>query len=73
MELITIGDDRYMVLEKVSVDSGYSIEELKSMDEVLPRPSPDAQKELLDRVRAGSNEAPADVESEFKDNGEKKW
>ena len=50
-----------------------SIEELKSMDEVLPRPSPDAQKELLDRVRAGSNEAPADVESEFKDNGEKKW
>ncbi len=31
MELITIGDDRYMVLEKVSVDSGYSIEELKSM------------------------------------------
>ena len=50
-----------------------SIEELKSMDEVLPRPSPDAQKELLDRIRAGSNEAPADVESEFKDNGEKKW
>jgi hypothetical protein len=50
-----------------------SIEELKSMDEVLPRPSPDAQKELLDRVRAGSNEAPADVASEFKDNGEKKW
>jgi len=50
-----------------------SIEEIKSMDEVLPRPSPDAQKELLDRVRAGSNEAPVDVESEFKDNGEKKW
>jgi len=50
-----------------------SIEELKSMDEVLPRPSPDAQKELLDRVRAGSNDAPADVASEFKDSGEKKW
>ena len=50
-----------------------SIEEIKSMDEVLPRPSPDAQKELLDRVRAGSNEAPADVESEFKDDGDKKW
>jgi len=31
MELITIGDDRYMVLVKVSVDSGYTIEELKSM------------------------------------------
>jgi hypothetical protein len=50
-----------------------SIEELKSMDEVLPRPSPDAQKELLDRVRAGSSDAPADVASEFKDTGEKKW
>ena len=41
------------------------------MDEVLPRPSPDAQKELLDRVRAGANEAPAEVESEF--SAEKKW
>ena len=44
------------------------------MDEVLPRPSPDAQKELLDRVRAGSSDAPAEVESEFKEgNDEKKW
>ncbi len=51
----------------------YHLEELKSMDEVLPRPSPDAQKELLDRVRAGSSDAPADVASEFKDTGEKKW
>ena len=51
-----------------------SIVELKSMDEVLPRPSPDAQKELLDRVRAGSSDAPAEVESEFKEgNDEKKW
>jgi len=24
---------------------------LKSMDDVMPRPTPDAQKELLDRVR----------------------
>ena len=31
------------------------IAELKSMDEVLPRPTPDAQKELLDRLRAGSS------------------
>jgi len=26
-------------------------EALKSMDDVMPRPTPDAQKELLDRVR----------------------
>jgi hypothetical protein len=26
------------------------------MDEVLPRPTPDAQKELLDRLRAGSSD-----------------
>jgi len=49
------------------------IEGLKSMDEVLPRPSADAQKELLDRVRSGSNESPdAEVASEFSD-GEQKW
>jgi hypothetical protein len=52
-------------------DEKASIEELKSMDEVLPRPSPDAQKELLDRVRAGANEAPAEVASEFA--ADKKW
>ena len=55
----------------LSEDEKASIAELKSMDEVLPRPSPDAQKELLDRVRAGANEAPAEVESEF--SAEKKW
>ena len=27
------------------------IADLKSMDEVMPRPTPDAQKELLDRIR----------------------
>ena len=33
------------------------IESLKSMDDVMPRPTPDAQKELLDRVRqADTNE-----------------
>ena len=48
---------------------------LKSMDEVLPRPSADAQKELLDRVRAGSSEAPdQEVAEEFSSNdGEQKW
>ena len=30
------------------------IEDLKSMDDVMPRPTPDAQKELLDRVREAS-------------------
>ena len=55
----------------LSEDEKAAIAELKSRDEVLPRPSPDAQKELLDRVRAGANEAPAEVESEF--SAEKKW
>ena len=33
------------------------VETLKSMDDVMPRPTPDAQKELLDRVRqADTNE-----------------
>jgi len=30
---------------------------LKSMDDVMPRPTPDAQKELLDRLRDGAAEA----------------
>jgi hypothetical protein len=33
-----------------------SIEGLKSMDDVMPRPTADAQKELLDRVRNHGNE-----------------
>lgn len=33
------------------------IADLKSMDDVMPRPTPDAQKELLDRVRGAENEA----------------
>ena len=51
-----------------------AIAELKSMDEVLPRPSADAQKELLDRVRSGGNNAPdAEVAKEFSEGSEKKW
>ena len=34
-----------------------TIADLKSMDDVMPRPTPDAQKELLDRVRGAANEA----------------
>ena len=43
------------------------IAELKSMDEVLARPTPDAQKELLDRIRAGSSNSDADesINEEF--------
>ena len=58
-------------VRELSDDEKKAVEELKSMDEVLPRPSPEAQKELLDRVRAGANEAPAEVESEF--SADKKW
>ena len=43
------------------------ITDLKSMDEVLPRPTPDAQKELLDRIRAGSSNSDTDesIDEEF--------
>ena len=41
------------------------IAELKSMDEVLPRPTPDAQKELLDRLRAGSINSDESIDEEF--------
>jgi hypothetical protein len=40
------------------------ISELKSMDEVLSRPTPDAQKELLDRLREGSSNEPDETISE---------
>jgi len=43
-----------------------AIAELKSMDEVMPRPTPDAQKELLDRLRAPSQEQiDESIEEEF--------
>ena len=42
------------------------VAELKSMDDVMPRPTPDAQKELLDRVRGAANEADDELlEEEF--------
>ena len=42
------------------------VSELKSMDDVMPRPTPDAQKELLDRVRNAGNEADDELlEEEF--------
>ena len=40
--------------------------DLKSMDEVMPRPTPDAQKELLDRIReASTTEVDETLEAEF--------
>ena len=43
------------------------VSELKSMDEVMPRPTPDAQKELLDRIRTnGGEEVDESLEDEFK-------
>lgn len=44
-----------------------AIEDIRSMDDVLPRPTPDAQKELLERItQPGGNEAPEEVSEEFK-------
>ena len=44
-----------------------SIAELKSMDDVMPRPTADAQKELLDRLRVGSQDNDDEMlEAEFK-------
>ena len=45
------------------------IADLKSMDEVMPRPTADAQKELLDRIRdnvGGAEEIDETLEDEFK-------
>jgi len=44
-----------------------AIADLKSMDDVMPRPTPDAQKKLLDEIRleAGSAEVEEELASEF--------
>lgn len=42
------------------------VKDLKSMDEVLPRPTPEQQKTLLEKLRNGANEnADEDVGDEF--------
>jgi|TARA_B110000908_G_scaffold148238_1_gene180576 hypothetical protein len=42
------------------------LSDMKSMDEVMPRPTPDAQKELLDRLRnAGKDNDDETLEAEF--------
>jgi len=58
MKIIAIGDDRYMMLGKVSVDCGYTIEELK------------IQWRLADTVLRNGNEfyiCLKIIEAEFKD------
>lgn len=43
------------------------IKDLKSMDEVLPRPTADAQKQLLERLQSGSSEeVDEEIADEFK-------
>lgn len=46
------------------------LKDLKSMDEVMPRPTPDSQKELLDRINGEENaentEIDETIEDEFK-------
>ncbi|SVC75747.1 uncharacterized protein METZ01_LOCUS328601, partial [marine metagenome] len=49
-----------------------NLKEIKSMDDVLPRPSTEAQKELLDRIRSLGSETPEDVAEEFKNGNGKK-
>ena len=50
----------------LSEDDKALLEDLKSMDDVMPRPTPDAQKELLDRVReASTTEVDETLEAEF--------
>ena len=41
------------------------VSDLKSMDDVMPRPTPDAQKELLDRVRGSTANVDEELEAEF--------
>ena len=41
-------------------------EGLRSMDDVLPRPTPDAQLEFLQRVTTPASEPPDEVNAEFK-------
>lgn len=50
----------------LSEDDKALLEDLKSMDDVMPRPTPDAQKELLDRIReATTTEVDETLEAEF--------
>ena len=41
------------------------VAELKSMDDVMPRPTPDAQKKLLDEIREESANVDEELGEEF--------
>ena len=43
------------------------VEGLKSMEELLPRPTPDSKREFLENVSRGSADVPSDVEEELKE------
>ena len=58
MKIITVGDERYLLLGKVSADCGYTVEELKT------------QWSLADAVLRNGNEfyiCSKLIEAEFKD------
>jgi hypothetical protein len=42
-----------------------AVADLRSMDDVLPRPTPDAQLELLQRITQPATETPSEVNEEF--------
>ena len=46
-------------------DEMEAISELKSMDDVMPRPTPDAQKKLLDEIREESANIDEELGEEF--------
>ncbi len=46
-------------------DEMEAISELKSMDDVMPRPTPDAQKKLLDEIREESANVDEELGEEF--------
>jgi hypothetical protein len=51
----------------LSEDEMAAISDLKSMDDVMPRPTPDAQKSLLDEIRVeASGDMDEELEAEFK-------
>ena len=58
---------RKLDLEKKAREEQEAIVDIRSVDDVLPRPTADAQLELLQRITTpDGNEAPEEINSEFK-------
>ena len=51
-----LASNRLVDIEDMTEAEMETIKELKSMDEVLPRPTPQAQKDLLEKLAKGSSE-----------------